>query len=343
MCLSDQRQRVEIVGSDSVDEINNHTSGKEFFGPSGAFPFLARLLARSRVSAQHSSIPALDERLSCNDGGSNPGQLSLVNFLHSEDYPVTTRPHTPEQYDPPTRKQTPGFPELPPRRAHVRTSSQRSDQIHNQPEISRGISPAQRDREANRLPPVEDITESRPDQSITPTDTLSGHSRRLETEKKCISLFFSNLHYIHPILQRNTFLTQCEKLVWSKSQREQTKNSRPAHRPRFLALYNAVCALGAITADEEAIIGTVATATPKGLNMTTSKGNLKKTYPPLKLARVFFEQAKVNLGDVFEICSLESTQALFLMVSRLYLQLQREAAHNAMAKSRARMSSLHDE
>lgn len=333
MCLSDQQQRVEIVGSDSVDEVNNHTSGKEFFGPSGTFPFLARLLARSRVSAQHNSIPTLDERLSSNDGGPNPGQLSLVNFLHSEDYPVTTRPHTPEQYCPPTRKQTPGFPGLPPRRSHVHGSVQPSDQIHSQPETSHSTPPAQRDGGANRLPPVENVTKSRPDRSVTPSDALSGHSRKLETEKKCISLFFSNLHYIHPILQKNSFLAQCEKLVWSKSHREREKNSCPPHRRRFLALYNAVCALGAITADEEAIIGTVAIGTPRGLNMTTTNGNPKKTYPPLKLARVFFEQAKVNLGDVFEICSLESTQALFLMVSRLYLQPQRHAAHNSMAKA----------
>jgi len=98
-------------------------------------------------------------------------------------------------------------------------------------------------------------------------------------------------------------------------------------------LYNAVCAVGAITADEGTIFGSVTTGLsgelyPPTTPDATSKKMPNAIYPPLKLARVFFEQAKLNLGDVFEICSLESTQALFLMVSRKSMELRRTQPHS---------------
>jgi hypothetical protein len=74
-----------------------------------------------------------------------------------------------------------------------------------------------------------------------------------------------------------------------------------------------VLALGSITAGEDALFMRVRLTGPT-LKQRTEESHV---YPPLRIAKVFFERAKSYLGDVFETSSLESTQALFLMVSPL--------------------------
>lgn len=305
----------DIAGSDSVDEINNHTTGAEFFGPSGTLPFLARLLARSRVSAQHDAIPATDGRPASNHDNLDPSQLSLVSFLHSEDYPVPTRQHSPEQYHTPERYFPPG---------RTQNADSRSAGVDLSSTGPRFESPAMHPDHSGTQPRSQDsqpTLQQKGDMLTSPpiNHPIISHPDQVDMEKRCVNLFFTNLHYIHPILQKSSFIARCAREVWSESRKQEPRSPRPAHRSRFLALYNAVCAVGAITADEGTIFGSVITGTPGELPPTTPDAPSKKTpkaiYPPLKLARVFFEQAKLNLGDVFEICSLESTQALFLMVS----------------------------
>lgn len=82
----------------------------------------------------------------------------------------------------------------------------------------------------------------------------------------------------------------------------------------FLALFNAVLAIGAINAGEDALFMRDTTTVRQAEQYAGGSSTRAPTYPPLKLAKLFFERAKTNLGDVFEACSLESTQTLLLMV-----------------------------
>ncbi|KAF2399286.1 hypothetical protein EJ06DRAFT_557746 [Trichodelitschia bisporula] len=121
-----------------------------------------------------------------------------------------------------------------------------------------------------------------------------------EIERECGRLFFLNLHLIHPVLDQAAFLARAEKEVWIEE--GEAREASPAGRV-FLGLFYAVLALGAITAGEDAMF-VRAHAAPDG-----GEG----VYPPLRIAKYFFEKAKMFVGDVFEASSLESTQTLFLM------------------------------
>jgi hypothetical protein len=128
-----------------------------------------------------------------------------------------------------------------------------------------------------------------------------------DIEKECVRLYFSNLHLIHPILDQSSFITRCETEIWDPESRPGSTTST------FLALFNAVLAIGAINAGDDAVFMRDM-ATVRQTERFAGPDQRAPTYPPLKLAKLFFERAKTNLGDVFETCSLESTQTLLLMV-----------------------------
>jgi hypothetical protein len=132
-----------------------------------------------------------------------------------------------------------------------------------------------------------------------------------DIEKECVRLYFLNLHLVHPILDQTSFIAKCETDIWEQGI---TPDSHHFPRSSFLALFNAVLAIGAIIAGDDAVFMRDM-ATVRQTERFAGSGQRAPTYPPLKLAKLFFERAKANLGDVFEACSLESTQALLLMVS----------------------------
>ncbi|KAF2427355.1 hypothetical protein EJ08DRAFT_354842 [Tothia fuscella] len=146
----------------------------------------------------------------------------------------------------------------------------------------------------------------------TPGST-SGPSALLsnaDVEKECVRLYFQNLHLIHPILDQTDFIAQCETEIWARDLTVEGHRSAPTSK--FLALFNAVLAIGAINAGDDAVFMRDM-ATIRQMERFAGSDQRAPAYPPLKLAKLFFERAKYNLGDVTEACSLENTQTLLLM------------------------------
>ncbi|CAK7214055.1 hypothetical protein SEUCBS140593_002049 [Sporothrix eucalyptigena] len=122
---------------------------------------------------------------------------------------------------------------------------------------------------------------------------------RTELERECARLYFMNLHCVHPVIDQTSFLERCEREVWAYVA------ATPASR--FLALFNIVLAVGAITAEDTTL------AMWKGmtdfLDQAFQQDGLaggKRTDMSIKAAHVFFEKAKFHLGDAFESSSFET-------------------------------------
>jgi hypothetical protein len=139
--------------------------------------------------------------------------------------------------------------------------------------------------------------------SIAKSTPLDIAKHRLEREY--VSQFINNLHHLHPMLDPSAFTARCEKLVWvSPGMPEDSKNHR-----HFLALYHIVVAVGAL------ISGSNVTQCID-LDMDEAAGGQSCSQPPSsqELSKKYFRRSRVLLGDVFEVCSLESAQTLLLMV-----------------------------
>ncbi len=140
----------------------------------------------------------------------------------------------------------------------------------------------------------------------------------IEIEKECIELYFANLHLIYCILDKASFISRCENEVWSCEPQVFGPISR-RNSSKFPALYYAVVAVGAITAGDDSVLAQSLGKVRGFLDdrfkqLSQSPGHKKPIYPPLELAQLYFTKAKVLLGDFLEVCSLESTQTLLLMV-----------------------------
>jgi hypothetical protein len=106
-----------------------------------------------------------------------------------------------------------------------------------------------------------------------------------------------------------SFAKQCEELVWnSPTSMESSKTQR-----HFFALYNIVVAVGAIVAgscitqDFERDINICMRLPAQGQDFNPSRLSQE-------LSKKYFQKSRMLLGDVFEVCSLESAQTLLLMV-----------------------------
>lgn len=238
------------TSADTLDEVNVHTQGTEFYGPSGVFSFLARL--RSKASSHGPKVN--DTILPTLPQGNQLHNLSVVNFLHSLDYPASSATES-----------------------DVYTAMPASTPRHEIPTAT-----ARDDRNTG--------------------DAMPNFWSDLDVEKECLVLYFRNLHLIHPILQQSEFTAKCERMIWGKDHPE--RSVLPYDQRVFRALYNAVLALGSITAGEDALF-------MQGFG--NRNHSPLSVHPPLQLARVYFERAKASLGDIFETCSIESTQTLFLL------------------------------
>lgn len=131
------------------------------------------------------------------------------------------------------------------------------------------------------------------------------------------------MHLISPLLDQSSFLAKCKAKKWQRppasSSEPDGSSSAPKGRDikhggyddRFEAVYYAVAALGAIVAPEDCLL-----SAGIGLASGSDEG---PSHPPLTWAKIFFRKARANLGDVIQVCSLESTQALFLLVSSRYV------------------------
>lgn len=129
---------------------------------------------------------------------------------------------------------------------------------------------------------------------------------KLEIERMFISSYFSNKHYIHPVLCKKTFMRRCEQETWNMHRRTWPSLGQS----KFAGLYFAVVALGAINAtpNETSLLEHYCTYSGRG-----ATGG----YSTLDFADFYFGVTKQALGDIFESSSIESTQALLLMVGAI--------------------------
>lgn len=145
--------------------------------------------------------------------------------------------------------------------------------------------------------------------NCSPTSNLRVAERRLE--KALIRSYMHNLHYLHPMIDTGTFISRYEE-HFAQSNNAQERSPQFRH---FFALYNIVVAVGALVAGSELSdeldheIKTVLHSRKDSQEL--SKASLQR------LSRHYFRNSRSLLGDVFEACSLESAQTLFLMVSLL--------------------------
>ncbi|KAH7166077.1 hypothetical protein EDB81DRAFT_273189 [Dactylonectria macrodidyma] len=136
-----------------------------------------------------------------------------------------------------------------------------------------------------------------------------------ELERECARLYFLNLHCIHPILDQALFLGRCEREVWmGDAIPAEAPTPRVRARTRFLALFNIVLAIGAITAGETALVmWNGAAKFIDEICRQEEKSISPNTYLPIRASQLFFERAKFHLEDTFESSSFETAQTLFLM------------------------------
>ncbi|KAF4882400.1 putative transcriptional regulatory protein [Colletotrichum fructicola] len=248
---------------DGLGQLNDHTEGAEFYGPTGTFYFLARLRSRANNSGtqkQPQQPGQPDTKTS--PGGKTLNQTSVVNLLHSSDY--STSPDN-------RHGQTPG------KGTPSASAATRRDSV----QYGNG-------------------------KMLTPADAVFA----TEVERECVRLYFQNLHNIHPILEQTAFVKRCDEEVWQRKAalEEPSQQRRGA---RFLSLFNSVIAIGAITAGETSLL--MEDHTLQFLDRTELPGENETTYPPIRLARRYFERAKLYLEDICESSSLETAQTLFLM------------------------------
>jgi hypothetical protein len=248
------------------EEVNSQTHGTEYYGPVSLFSFLRRL--RSRAHTQRFGTSDKPGTRNIRDAR----DMSIVNLLHSSDFPVTS-----------------------PGPGNAMPSDSALPATSHQAIPTKQLSPSPTQASFARPP------------SLTPPGPFPRLSNQ-DIERECVRLYFLNLHIVHPFLDQTKFIERCETEIWSQSPIQESAQTV------FLALFNAVLAVGAINAGEDASFMRDTTSVRQAERYAGGPDRKAPTYPPLKLAKLFFERAKTNLGDVFEACSLESTQTLLLMV-----------------------------
>ncbi|GMG26895.1 unnamed protein product [Aspergillus oryzae var. brunneus] len=260
----------DSASRDGLSGINLHTNGTEFYGNSSNLAFLGNLYARARNQAE----------------------------ARTSDLPENMPSNIPDE-------------------GHRQTPDQQSTMKYVSPRQARHSTV---DKERETAKPATSATQlsivnllynpgysNHEDAVALAIDELSGEAQ-LEIEKIFIGSYFSNKHYIHPLLSKNAFMQRCEQEAFVTSKR------RAFYRrsSKFKGLYFAVVALGAINAspDETSLLDHYANCSADG-----RKSNFGGKLSALDFADFYFGITKQALGDIFESCSLESAQALLLLVS----------------------------
>jgi hypothetical protein len=117
----------------------------------------------------------------------------------------------------------------------------------------------------------------------------SDHSPWYLQCRNFIDAFFSTIHYIHPILDKTSFVQRCESL-WADEGRENKRITS------FVALYYSILSIGALvgTRDDELIDG-----------MTN-----------LSWSRKFFDRAKDCCNRLGMVTDLDMVQCYFILVGK---------------------------
>jgi hypothetical protein len=208
-------------------------------------------------------------------------QISIINLLSNE-----------EALSPPSRPKTP-----------TRATDKRQPDFR----VPALASSRVRDPSEQAVDDGPSFDNEDPSDKPAPISPVRISQRRLEREY--VRSFLTNLHHLHPMLDSTAFTARCEKEIWDAH--------IPLHRKKglrhFSALYNIVVAIGALVAGSyiaqdfgrDIKICMEAFAQPQGsIQPITSQA----------LSKVYFRKSRQLLGDVFEVCSLESAQTLLLMV-----------------------------
>ncbi|KAH7113458.1 fungal-specific transcription factor domain-containing protein [Dactylonectria estremocensis] len=307
-----------VDNADVVGDINQHTHGTEFYGTSSNFVLLNQFFvyAQQHLPPGHSDSNDQNETsyLSPASGGaggivSGPGlsarsPLSIVNLLSDKE--VLEPPSRPKTPPPVTDKQqdiSEGF-----SLAVSRARNQRLDGSV-QPEVSTATS--QNRSNGRSGPNLSSSAHLDPKESIAPETSLQVAKQRLEREY--VRQFMNNLHHLHPMLEPMAFTARCEDQIWNaKIPFERNKDQR-----HFFALYNIVVAVGAL------VSGSSMTQNfERDINLCMKQPSQSQSSSlsllSQELSKTYFRKSRALLGDVFEVCSLESAQTLLLM--SLYCQ-----------------------
>lgn len=289
----------EISNGDEIGDVNERTHGMEFYGTSSNHVLLNQLFSFVRNNRRHGQLRAstMNPAVALNgdtevDGlfanrpqGHHPSERpSAVNLLSIED-PLF----------PPSRRDTPP----PSRNTGPRRASDRADPTGSQAANTSCL-----------YPTSSNVDISSHLQSPGPTggnDTpLAAVKHRFERE--LVRSYLHNLHYLHPMLDGTEFVAQCEAGVWS----ENVNSKRPAQRRHFMALFSIVVAVGALVAGRE--VAEEFSQEIIAIEQSNHQSSGSRQQISLRtLSRSYFQEARAFLGDVFEVCSLESAQTLLLM------------------------------
>lgn len=334
------REEVTSQDHDMVGDINSHTSGTEFYGTSSNFVLLNQLFSHAQLrlsrkdggpiisnetpnpsplgatlnhpqhlpsgsgpspqSGQCSSVAGSSPKLQL-----GPGRPSIINVLYNE-----------EALLPPSRPKTPataanGANDL---------SSPKSNTIsHSSPTKNdpgeRGYNPARLSHKARQgsiadsflsrtqAPPVDG------DHLVTGSAETTFQKAERRLEREYVRIYLHNLHYIHPVLDAAQFMIRCEEEIWTAS--PSTKPNRD--RRHFLALYNIVVAVGALIAGTDVSQQFERELLVCARHLKGPRESSRIISSP-KLSKIYFWKARSLLGDVFEVCSVESAQTHLLMV-----------------------------
>ncbi|KAE8407322.1 fungal-specific transcription factor domain-containing protein [Aspergillus pseudonomiae] len=303
---SPRRTTPEVYDSasrDGLSGINLHTNGTEFYGNSSNLAFFGNLYARARnqAEARTSNIP---ENMSSNlpEGGCRlaPDQPSSMKYVSPQQALHPTVDKEPTNAKPATRAAqlsivnllyNPGYPSTSP------------PQINGRPEDDGNRRPSAVGDQ--RIPPRTIAGIDNENAVALAIDELSDEAQ-LEIEKIFIGSYFSNKHYIHPMLCKNAFMRRCEQEAFVASKRR----AFCRRSSKFKGLYFAVVALGAINAspNETSLLDHYSSCSADG-----QKYSFAGKPSALDFADFYFGITKQALGDIFESCSLESAQTLLLL------------------------------
>ncbi|KAK9444773.1 Zn(2)-C6 fungal-type DNA-binding domain protein [Metarhizium brunneum] len=325
------QQPLPSNNADVVGHVNQHTHGTEFYGTSSNFVLLNQFFAYAQQhlpghpnsgglketsylspasgrasepsSFRDQSSPWTSGGIVSGPGLTAPSPVSIVNLLSNE-----------ESLEPPSRPKTPHVAEnqqrvsaeAPPAPGHTRNESH-TELMHHDGHTSTPKHGTSRESTSNLQSSAHVATKGNP----VPDSPLQASKKGLEREY--VRVYMSNLHHIHPMLDPIGFTARCEEVIWGvQTPLETNKDLR-----HFLALYNIVVAVGALIADPS-ITQNFEPDTSSCIKQPTQCEDSSSAPSSQALSRKYFRKSRALLGDMFEVCSLESAQTLLLM--SLYCQ-----------------------
>lgn len=316
--------------SEPLRDVNQHTTGREYYGRSSNFALLGQLFAHARsklstsgnfVLSQQSELltTATTSEGPMRNSGLNPyrpagesqptrrsplgsDRLSIVNLLYDDEASLSEANSNILLITHKERAQ-------PDTSAYVRSHRQNKLTDSNEFAITGDSQTARLANKTERIVPAHPYR-----RGTFPTNQASdnyGRSRtELAIEKEYLRLFFTNLYYIHPIFSQTQFEARCETTIWSRWPLTEVKRG-DLH---FVALYNIILAVGSLIGSHDTFTGH-----KKQLDrdLGASHSDMSTATTSIQLSRIFLDRSKRLLGDCFEVCSLESAQTLMLMVSHI--------------------------